>query len=132
MRLARPGDRQRVDHYVVALEQVEQGHDVVEGEIGVEHDVPDILAPRRRLGRGVPGARGREGDAGDDGDEPSHGPSLGRGGTASRREGIIAMSRHVPRQKLALEFGATDIVEERGDGGVAKIKELTAGSTHTR
>ena len=42
------------------------------------------------------------------------------------------MSRHVPRQKLALEFGATDIVEERGDGGVAKIKQLTAGSTHTR
>lgn len=37
------------------------------------------------------------------------------------------MSRHVPSQKLALEFGATDIVEERGDGGVAKIKELTGG-----
>jgi threonine dehydrogenase-like Zn-dependent dehydrogenase len=42
-------------------------------------------------------------------------------------ERIIAMSRHVPRQKLALEFGATDIVEERGDEGVAKIKELTGG-----
>jgi len=42
-------------------------------------------------------------------------------------ERIIAMSRHVPRQKLALEFGATDIVEERGDEGVARVKELTSG-----
>src|SRR5207244_3291197 len=40
---------------------------------------------------------------------------------------IIAMSRHPARQKLAREFGATDIVTERGDEGVAKIKELTAG-----
>src|SRR5947209_6147771 len=42
-------------------------------------------------------------------------------------ERIIAMSRHAPRQQLALEFGATDIVEERGDEGVARIKELTGG-----
>ena len=42
-------------------------------------------------------------------------------------ERIIAMSRHESRQKLALEFGATDIVTERGDAGVAKIKELTSG-----
>src|SRR3954452_17644232 len=40
---------------------------------------------------------------------------------------IIAMSRHEPRQRLAREYGATDIVEERGDAGVAKIKELTHG-----
>ena len=40
---------------------------------------------------------------------------------------IIAMSRHEPRQKLATEFGATDIVTERGDEGVARIKELTDG-----
>jgi threonine dehydrogenase-like Zn-dependent dehydrogenase len=40
---------------------------------------------------------------------------------------IIAMSRHEPRQKLAREFGATDIVTERGDEGVARIKELTNG-----
>ena len=37
------------------------------------------------------------------------------------------MSRHEPRQKLACEFGATDIVTERGDEGVARIKELTGG-----
>jgi len=42
-------------------------------------------------------------------------------------ERIIAMSRHEPRQKLALEFGATDIVTERGDDGVAVIKDLTGG-----
>src|SRR6058998_3601230 len=42
-------------------------------------------------------------------------------------ERIIAMSRHAPRQQLAREYGATDIVEERGDDGVAKIKELTNG-----
>jgi threonine dehydrogenase-like Zn-dependent dehydrogenase len=42
-------------------------------------------------------------------------------------EQIIAMSRHEPRQKLAREFGATDIVTERGDEGVARIKDLTDG-----
>src|SRR3954454_701753 len=42
-------------------------------------------------------------------------------------ERIIAMSRHEPRQQLAREFGATDIVTERGDEGVARIKELTNG-----
>lgn len=42
-------------------------------------------------------------------------------------ERIIAMSRHEPRQRLAREFGATDIVVERGDAGVARIKELTGG-----
>ncbi|WP_101523046.1 zinc-dependent alcohol dehydrogenase family protein [Nocardioides houyundeii] len=42
-------------------------------------------------------------------------------------ERIIAMSRHEPRQRLAEEFGATDIVVERGDAGVARIKELTGG-----
>jgi len=42
-------------------------------------------------------------------------------------ERIIAMSRHADRQKLALEYGATDIVTERGDDGVARIKDLTDG-----
>jgi threonine dehydrogenase-like Zn-dependent dehydrogenase len=42
-------------------------------------------------------------------------------------ERIIAMSRHQPRQQLAVEFGATDIVSERGDAGVVRIKELTGG-----
>ncbi len=42
-------------------------------------------------------------------------------------ERIIAMSRHRDRQELARFYGATDIVEERGDEGVARIKELTDG-----
>ena len=42
-------------------------------------------------------------------------------------ERIIAMSRHETRQKLALEFGATHIVTERGDEGVARIMDLTNG-----
>jgi threonine dehydrogenase-like Zn-dependent dehydrogenase len=40
---------------------------------------------------------------------------------------IIAMSGHGRRQKLAREFGATEIVTERGDEGVARIKQLTNG-----
>src|SRR5213594_2179913 len=42
-------------------------------------------------------------------------------------ERIIVMSRHATRQKIAREFGATDIVTERGDEGVARIKDLTQG-----
>jgi threonine dehydrogenase-like Zn-dependent dehydrogenase len=49
---------------------------------------------------------------------------------AARRLGaerVIAMSRHADRQALARRFGATDVVTERGDDGVARIKELTGG-----
>jgi threonine dehydrogenase-like Zn-dependent dehydrogenase len=42
-------------------------------------------------------------------------------------EQIIAMSRHADRQALATEFGATNVVAERGDDGVAKVRELTGG-----
>jgi len=42
-------------------------------------------------------------------------------------ERIIAFSRHADRQALAREFGATEIVEQRGAEGVARIKELTRG-----
>jgi threonine dehydrogenase-like Zn-dependent dehydrogenase len=40
---------------------------------------------------------------------------------------IIAMSRHKTRQDLALEYGATDIIADRGEAGVAQIKDITAG-----
>ncbi len=49
---------------------------------------------------------------------------------AARRLGaerVIAMSRHADRQAIAREFGADDVVEERGHDGVARIKELTGG-----
>jgi threonine dehydrogenase-like Zn-dependent dehydrogenase len=42
-------------------------------------------------------------------------------------ERIIAMSGHEDRQRLAREFGATDIVTERGDEGVARIKDMSDG-----
>ncbi|MCA9678556.1 MAG: zinc-dependent alcohol dehydrogenase family protein [Kofleriaceae bacterium] len=42
-------------------------------------------------------------------------------------ERIIVMSRHEARQQLAREYGATDIVAERGAEGIARIKELTRG-----
>jgi threonine dehydrogenase-like Zn-dependent dehydrogenase len=42
-------------------------------------------------------------------------------------ERIIAMSRHQKRQELAQTFGATDIVTERGEEGIARVKELTRG-----
>jgi threonine dehydrogenase-like Zn-dependent dehydrogenase len=40
---------------------------------------------------------------------------------------IIVMSRHATRQKLARDFGATDVVAERGPEAVERIKELTHG-----
>jgi threonine dehydrogenase-like Zn-dependent dehydrogenase len=42
-------------------------------------------------------------------------------------ERVIAMSRHEPRQRLAREFGATDVVAERGDDAVAQVRDLTDG-----
>ena len=42
-------------------------------------------------------------------------------------ERVIMMSRHADRQKLALQFGATDIVPERGEAGIEKVKELLGG-----
>lgn len=42
-------------------------------------------------------------------------------------ERVVAMSRHEPRQKVALEFGATDIVPERGEEGEERIRDLTDG-----
>lgn len=40
---------------------------------------------------------------------------------------VVAMSRHADRQRIAREFGADDIVEERGAEGIARIKELFDG-----
>ena len=49
---------------------------------------------------------------------------------ASRRLGaerIIALSRHTDRQKVAVEFGATDIIEARGDEASQAVLDLTGG-----
>jgi len=54
---------------------------------------------------------------------------------AARRLGaerIILMGRHKDRTDLGREFGATDVVAERGEEGVEKVHELTGGDgTHT-
>ena len=76
---------------------------------------------RRRRGRGRPGQDGRRRRRRRGGAARHPGrPQLGA-------ERIIAFSRHADRQALAREFGATDIVEERGEAGVARVKELTGG-----
>ncbi|MDL5159694.1 zinc-binding dehydrogenase [Actinomycetospora termitidis] len=42
-------------------------------------------------------------------------------------EQIILMGRHKTRTDLGVEFGATDVVAERGDEGIEKVRELTGG-----
>ncbi|MEU9305673.1 zinc-dependent alcohol dehydrogenase family protein [Streptomyces sp. NPDC048269] len=47
-------------------------------------------------------------------------------------ERIILMGRHKDRTDLGRVFGATDVVAERGDEGIEKVRELTGGDgTHT-
>jgi threonine dehydrogenase-like Zn-dependent dehydrogenase len=41
---------------------------------------------------------------------------------------IILMGRHTARTDLGVEFGATDVVAERGEEGVAKVRDLTDGA----
>jgi threonine dehydrogenase-like Zn-dependent dehydrogenase len=42
-------------------------------------------------------------------------------------ERIILMGRHRARTDLGMEFGATDVVDERGEEGIAKVRELSGG-----
>ncbi len=95
-----------------------------------EHDPPHSLAASDVLGTGWFAA-----------DEAGAGPgstivvvgdgAVGLGAIIGARQlgasRIIAMSRHANRQALACEFGATDIVEERGEEGIARVKALTGG-----
>ncbi|MFG3144120.1 zinc-binding dehydrogenase [Streptomyces sp. NPDC048243] len=49
---------------------------------------------------------------------------------AARRPGaesVTLMGRHTARTDLGREFGATDVVAERGEEGVARVRELTGG-----
>ena len=99
-------------------------------EIPSDDLIPHLLATSDVLGTGwyaADAARVREGSTvvvvGDG--------AVGLMGVLSAKqmgaERIIAMSRHKSRQDLALAFGATDIVAERGEEGVARVKELTRG-----
>jgi threonine dehydrogenase-like Zn-dependent dehydrogenase len=92
--------------------------------------IPSFLAASDVLGTGWFGAVAAEAAPGKTVAVVGDGAVGLLAGLAARQLGaerIIAMSRYVPRQKLALEFGATDIVEERGDEGVARVKEFTNG-----
>ena len=92
--------------------------------------IPSLLAASDVLGTGWFGAVAAEAGAGKTVAVVGDGAVGLLAVLAAKRLGaerVIAMSSHEPRQKLALAFGATDIVEERGDEGVDRIKELTGG-----
>jgi threonine dehydrogenase-like Zn-dependent dehydrogenase len=92
--------------------------------------VPDLLAASDVLGTGWFGAVAAEAGPGKTVAVVGDGAVGLLAVLAARQLGaerIIAMSRHEPRQKLALGYGATDIVTERGDEGVAVIKDMTGG-----
>jgi threonine dehydrogenase-like Zn-dependent dehydrogenase len=92
--------------------------------------VPGLLAASDVLGTGWFGAVAAEAGPGKTVAVVGDGAVGLLGVLAARQLGaerIIAMSRHESRQELALDFGATDIVTERGDEGVAAVKELTKG-----
>ncbi|KRE33665.1 IMP dehydrogenase [Mycobacterium sp. Soil538] len=92
--------------------------------------VPDFLAASDVLGTGWFGAVAAEAGPGKTVAVVGDG-AVGLCAVLAARElgaeRVIAMSRHDARQQLAREFGATDIVTERGDAGVERIKELTYG-----
>lgn len=103
---------------------------VATAEMPEEDLIPGLLAASDVLGTGwyaASAARVREGSSvvvvGDG--------AVGLMGVlAAKQMGagrIIAMSRHKTRQDLALDYGATDIIAERGEAGIARIKALTGG-----
>jgi threonine dehydrogenase-like Zn-dependent dehydrogenase len=92
--------------------------------------IPSLLAASDVLGTGWFGAEAAEVRAGKTVAVVGDGAVGLLAVMAARQFGaerIIVMSRHESRQKLAFEFGATDVVEERGDDGAARIKDLTDG-----
>ncbi|CAM5301832.1 zinc-dependent alcohol dehydrogenase family protein [Streptomyces aurantiogriseus] len=95
-----------------------------------EHVVPSLLAVSDVMGTGWYAALAAEVKPGSTAVVVGDG-AVGLCGVIAAKElgaeRIIAMSRHESRQKLALEFGATDIVTERGEDGVARVKDLTGG-----
>jgi threonine dehydrogenase-like Zn-dependent dehydrogenase len=92
--------------------------------------IPSLLALSDVMGTGWYAARAAEVEPGATAVVVGDG-AVGLSGVIAAKElgaeRIIAMSRHESRQKLALEFGATDIVTERGEEGVTRVKELTDG-----
>jgi threonine dehydrogenase-like Zn-dependent dehydrogenase len=92
--------------------------------------VPSLLAASDVLGTGWFGAVAAEAGPGKTVAVVGDGAVGLLGVLAAKQLGaerIVIFSRHEDRQKLAREFGATDIIVERGDDGVEKLKELTGG-----
>ncbi|MDO3702634.1 zinc-dependent alcohol dehydrogenase family protein [Micromonospora sp. C28SCA-DRY-2] len=99
-------------------------------EMPADDLVPDLLAASDVLGTGWFGAVAAEVGPGKTVAVVGDGAVGLLAVLAARRLGaerVIAVSRHEPRQKLAAHYGATEIVTERGDEGVARIKDLTDG-----
>jgi threonine dehydrogenase-like Zn-dependent dehydrogenase len=103
---------------------------VATSDLPADDLIPSLLSASDVLGTGWFGAVAAEAGAGKtvavvgDGAVGLHAVLAARQLGAER---IIAISRHDSRQRLAREYGATDIVEERDEEGVAKVKELTNG-----
>src|SRR3954465_8931834 len=99
-------------------------------EMPSEDLVPSLLAASDVLGTGWFGAVAAEAGPGKTVAVVGDGAVGLPGGLAAKQLGaerIVVFSRHESRQRLAREFGATDVVPTRGDEGVAAIKELTNG-----
>ncbi|MGI5423732.1 zinc-dependent alcohol dehydrogenase family protein [Streptomyces sp. CA-179760] len=103
---------------------------VATSELPTEAQVPDLLACSDVMGTGWWAAVAAGVQKGDTVAVVGDG-AVGLCAVLAARElgaeRIIAMSRHEPRQQIARAFGATDIVAERGDEGVTRIKDLTGG-----
>jgi threonine dehydrogenase-like Zn-dependent dehydrogenase len=92
--------------------------------------VPSLLAASDVLGTGWFAAVAAEAGAGKTVAVVGDGAVGLLGVLAARELGaerIVIFSRHADRQALAREFGATDVIVERGDEGVARLEELTNG-----
>lgn len=92
--------------------------------------IPSLLAASDVLGTGWFGARAAEVGPGKTVVVVGDGAVGLSAVLAAKQQGaerIITMSRHKDRQELALQFGATDIITERGDEGAAKVRDLTDG-----
>jgi threonine dehydrogenase-like Zn-dependent dehydrogenase len=101
---------------------------VATSELPPDDLIPSLLATSDVLGTGWYAADAARVQAGSTVVVVGDGAVGLMGVLAARQMGagrIIAMSRHKSRQDLALEYGATDIISERGAEGVARIKELT-------
>src|SRR5436309_8212857 len=92
--------------------------------------IPSFLAASDVLGTGWFGAVAAEAGPGKNVVAVGDGPVGLLAVLAAKQLGaerIIAMSRHETRQRLAREFGATDIIEARGHEGPTRLKDLTPG-----